>query len=64
MKIPGRAIALVLASALLGASLTLAVESTFGSPLPSPATVSCPQEDSCTPQYHDGAWHIVPAPQH
>lgn len=23
-----------------------------------PATVPCPTEDSCTANYHDGAWHI------
>jgi len=53
---------LVLTSAYFGATFTLAMESSFGSPFP--ATVSCPQEDSCTPQYYDGAWHIVPDVSH
>lgn len=29
-------------------------------PTDAPATVvGCPQEDSCTADYHDGAWHIT-----
>lgn len=46
-------------AAWIGGSITAMSVVADDSVVDAPATVvSCPEEDSCTADYHDGAWHI------
>jgi hypothetical protein len=47
-----------LLAAALVAVLTGCAPDEQPDPVPPTSTITCPQEDSCEVQWHDGAWHL------
>lgn len=46
--------------AFFGLGFLAGCDETTPSCPPPPPPVSCPTEDSCVVDYHDGAYHIIP----